>query len=145
MAGLAGQPPKPDGERINRVPPVHEWVDVLNVPYRGKRPALPKELSPATRSWWRVVSTMPHCIRWTPDDWQFALDTATVHHRFTLGVSGADAELRRRGELLGITWSARRSLRIRYVDAVTEQQAAPVDADTLNFEEERRRRLLGAG
>lgn len=142
---LGGQPPKPEGERISRTQQVHEWIDVQNVPFRGKRPSLPKELGAATRSWWRVISAMPHCARWTGDDWAFALDTAIVHDRFSRGVSGADAELRRRGDVLGITGPARRNLRIRYIDIQAGEATAPVDSDVADFAEARKKKLLGAG
>lgn len=40
---MVGRKPKPDGQKRNRVPPTHEWIEVVDKPYRGKVPALPKQ------------------------------------------------------------------------------------------------------
>lgn len=122
---VSGAKPKPDGQARHRVKPTHEWNDVPDVPYAGG-PNLPRREGgwpAATKRWWTVVSAMPHCVLWTDADWQFALDTAEVHRRFSLGESGG-TELRIREKLLGVTLDSRRDLRIRYVQAA---EGVPVD------------------
>lgn len=114
---VVGRKPKPEGQKRNRVKPVHDWAEVLDVPYAGKVLPLPKEQGwPAgTRRWWRVVSRMPHCVLWSESDWQFALDTALVAAAFHGGDMARATELRAREKILGTTADARRDLRIRYV------------------------------
>ncbi len=130
---VAGRKPKPEEERRNRMPAAHDWTEVERVPYEGDVPLLPQrwELDPEegvkvrlqwparTRAWWRVISSMPHCVLWTESDWQYALDVAEVHARFVEGSNGT--ELRIREKQLGVTMDARRDLRIRYVEARPEQ------------------------
>jgi len=131
---VAGRKPKPEDQRRNRHAPTHQWTEVPDVPHEGA-PALPdrppfvhpkygvvlaESWPPATERWWRVISRMPHCVLWTEADWQYAMDTAEVHARWTLGLTGA-TELRIREKRLGNTLDARRDLRIRYVAPPTEQ------------------------
>src|SRR5688572_30620136 len=118
---VTGRKPKPDGAKRNRHKPVHDWLEVPDVPFAGRR--LPQrrpdgETWPAgTRKWWQAISTMPHCCLWSDGDWQFALDTAFVASRFHVdGDLRAAGELRARERLLGSTIDSRRDLRIRYVD-----------------------------
>lgn len=40
---VAGRKPKPDGQKRNRVKPVHGWTEVADRPYDGKVPPLPKQ------------------------------------------------------------------------------------------------------
>ena len=133
-----GRKPKPEDQRRNRMPPVHDWIEVEDVPYHGPAPLLPpryrtieddsdahqiRQKWPArTRNWWAVVSAMPHCVLWTPSDWQDALDCAECHARFVEGANGT--ELRIRTKRLGITADDRRDLRIRYVPARPEPAEA---------------------
>lgn len=115
---VTGRKPKPEGQRRNRMPATHEWIEVENTPYDGERPSLPRRSGgwpAATRRWWEVVSRMPHCRLWSEADWQFAVDTAEVHARWARG-EGSASEVRIREKLLGTTLDARRDLRIRYVD-----------------------------
>ena len=130
---VAGRKPKAEEERRNRMPATHDWTEVENVPYAGRVPPLPQRWGieplegvrvrlrwPArTRSWWLVISRMPHCVLWTESDWQYALDVAETHARFVEGTNGT--ELRIREKQLGVTMDARRDLRIRYVDPRPEQ------------------------
>ena len=119
---VAGRKSKPEGQTRHRVKPVHDWIDVPNVPFSGgpKLPTkTPQGLSwPAwTRRWWAVASSMPHCALWSDADWQFALDTAAVKAEFHMRGGGPLAtELRNRERVLGTTVDYRRDLRIRYVD-----------------------------
>lgn len=125
---VAGRKPKADGEKRNRVKPVHDWTEVDDLPYDGPKPRLPRSrwvpdkggpvevnLSRLTRAWWRAISTMPHCRLWSASDWQFAIATAIVADDAFAGSTSAAAELRQREKILGTTYDARRDLRIRYV------------------------------
>ena len=133
---VAGRKQKPEEERRNRVKPVHDWIEVENVPYTGPVPRLPNRYGmdpetflsipikyPArTQAWWAVISRMPHCVLWTESDWQHALDCVELHARFMERYPGASNELRMRQKQLGITMDDRRDLRIRYVEPRTEPE-----------------------
>jgi hypothetical protein len=113
---------KPEGQSRTRHRPTHEWVEVPDVPF-ADGPALPRRKGgwPAgTKRWWAVVSAMPHCRLWSPADWQFALDTASIAAPFHEGDMRVATELRQREKVLGTTMDARRDLRIRYVEAPGE-------------------------
>ncbi len=125
---VAGRKPKPDGLKRNNHKPTHDWTEVPDVPFRGiKLPAkwIDGQVWPArTKQWWAALSTMPHCVLWTPADWQFALDTAHVHATFATGELRVAAELRNREKILGNTLDARRDLRIRYVTPSDDREEA---------------------
>lgn len=121
---LAGRKPKDDGQKVNRVPPTHEWVEVPNLPYLGERPAVPARTPKATREWWERVTQLPHCALWHGGDWQFAIDTLRVHAAFSKGDLARAAELRLRERAMGTTTDSLAALRIRYVDAGPEEEAA---------------------
>ncbi|MGC4112324.1 MAG: hypothetical protein QM747_18280 [Nocardioides sp.] len=117
---MSGRKSKPYSR--NRTKPVHDWTEVVDVPFTGgpKLPAkMPNGLAwPArTRRWWESVSSMPHCSIWRASDWEFAFDTAFIagllHGH---GGTGYATELRNREKVLGTTMDFRRALRIRYVD-----------------------------
>jgi hypothetical protein len=131
-----GRKPKPEDQRRNRSQPAHEWLDVLDAPYDGPVPSIGR-VAARTKQWWAVVSSMPHCVLWDPSDWQFAVDTALVHAEWAkTKKSSLAVELRQREKLLGLTWDARRDLRIRYVTGIIEDEAPkPVSI------EDRRREL----
>lgn len=126
---VAGRKPKPDGQRRNRHAPTHDWAEVVDVPFSGG-PRLPSKRPggrpwPArTKSWWTVVSSMPHCSLWSAADWEFAFDTAQLAAEFHDGDVRVATELRNREKVLGTTADFRRDLRIRYVSAVTEAEEA---------------------
>jgi hypothetical protein len=125
----AGRKPK-EGDKRNRMPPVHEWRQIERRPFTGKplvtlpakRSVSTKDgsvelpLLPATKAWWRAVSRMPHCSLWSETDWQFAMVTALVADAAFRGDLKAVSELRQRERVIGTTDDARRDLRIRYVD-----------------------------
>lgn len=131
---VAGRKLKPEEERRNRHAPSHEWIEVENVPYDGPAPLLPQRWGvdpeegvkvrlswpPRTRNWWRVISSMPHCVLWTEADWTYALDVAECHAQF-IEMRTNGTELRIREKPLGNTMDARRDLRIRYVEPRPEQ------------------------
>lgn len=149
--------PKP-GERptVHRNKPAHDWVEVPNVPYRGAKPDLPEvrqvmvkngevEVVPIeerTREWWRVVSSMPHCVLWSDSDWVFAIDTAMVHASAVYGSVTASSELRQRERILGVTMDARRDLRIRYIDTEGTGESSPALAAGVTQLKDRRSRIV---
>ena len=155
---VAGRKPKDDGQKRNRVKPVHDWFEVVDEPYDGPRPDLPSRRTVATRSgskqlgflamtksWWETVASMPHCVLWSEADWAFALSTAVVADDFFRGNAKAAAELRQREKVLGTTFDARRDLRIRYVAPEGEREeekgeGAPVP-DNVSSIASRRARL----
>lgn len=115
--GGRGPAPKDPARRRRRNLPVYEWLDVEDVPYSGPIPVeLPEDFCEATRHWWAVCSTMPHCVLWAESDWHFALDTARIAEVFNRNPAKVQRELRQRERVLGFTFDARRYLRIRYVE-----------------------------
>ena len=133
---VAGRKPKPDGLKRNRHPATHEWTLVPDAPFEGA-PPLPAIGGKATKQWWAVVSTMPHCSLWSASDWQFAIDTARVHAQFVRGKPGTATELRNREKLMGVTMDARRDLRIRYVPAEPEATEAEEERDVISLDDYR--------
>jgi hypothetical protein len=142
---IVGRKPKPEGQARNRNKPTHDWIEVVDVPYAGERPDLPKKraimtpfgpkevaLQPLTRRWWEAVSRMPHCARWTPSDWMFAVATAIVADAAFCGGVGAATELRNRERKMGVTADDRVSLRIRYVEAAGDDLERPADVVALD-------------
>lgn len=129
--GMAGRKPKPDGQARTRHKATHDQTEVPNVPF-ADGPKLPKyrpdgeAWPPATRKWWKSVSTMPHCVLWAESEWQFALDTAFVASKWHEGDLKAATELRNREKVLGTTFEYRRDLRIRYVEPEPEDSGAEV-------------------
>lgn len=141
---MAHRGPTQSARRLGHSPNA-DWTDVANRPYEGASPDLPK--LPARQkyhllvtTWWEMVRHMPHCVRWTPPDWQFAVETALLKHFFWTDATNGDVkttaatEIRRREDMMGTTDEARRKLRIRYVD-VDEDEYADADADPVVAEE----------
>ena len=112
---VTGRKPKAEGQKRNRVKPVHEWTEVLDAPFEGRDLPFAAPLD-RTAQWWAGVSTMPHCRLWSESDWQFAFDTALLAAAFHAGDVKVAAELRQREKVLGTTVDFRRDLRIRYVE-----------------------------
>lgn len=116
-----------------------EWTEVVNRPYEGATPDLPKlpnraKYHPLVSTWWDMARVMPHCVTWSPTDWQYAVETALLKHYFWTDASlgevktTAATEIRRREDNMGTTEEARRKLRIRYVD-VPDDDVDDVDGD----------------
>ena len=128
---VAGRKPKPQGQAVHRVKPVHEWVEVVNTPYRGG-PRLPDRQPGGapwpsqTKRWWKTISSMPHCVLWAESDWVFAEHTARLVAAFDAGMLRLATEIRNREKLLGTTVDSRRDLRIRYVDVLPVDPVANV-------------------
>lgn len=137
---VTGRKPKEDGQKVNRVKPTHEWVEVPDVVYSGARPACPVRRK-ATIEWWADVTTMPHCILWTASDWRFAIDTARLHSAYSSGKLALAGELRIREAMMGTTDKARRDLRIRYVD-IEEEAPEDTSAAMTPEQEERWRKVI---
>lgn len=134
---VPGRQPKPEGQKRHRNVSDVEWVEVEDVPYDGPRPEFPttrviitrngkqiEDILPATRDWWDVVTTQPHCKLWSKADWQFALTTVQVADAAFCGIASAMTELRNREKVMGTTVEYRRALRIRY-KPVADVQADP--------------------
>ncbi len=109
-----------------------EWAEVQDRPFDGASPDLPKlpgraKYHPMVTVWWDMVRHMPHCVRWAPTDWQFAVETALLKHYFWVDASAGEVkttaatEIRRREDILGTTEEARRKLRIRYVEVPDDE------------------------
>lgn len=141
---IAGAKPKPEGQKVNRVQPTHEWTEVLRVAYDGERPN-PGRLPKVTQDWWDDISRMPHCILWEAAEWRFAIDTARVHAMAfkPKGRTSLIPEVRARERKMGVTGDDLRDLRIRYVEPA-EARIETELGDMADFEAERRRRLLEA-
>lgn len=131
---VTGRKPKPAGQAVTRHKQIHDWVEIPNVPYRSA-PKLPERQPggaawPAqTKRWWRVISSMPHCVLWAEADWVFAEHTARLVAAFDAGELRLATEIRNREKLLGTTVDFRRDLRIRYVDAAPTEAPGVTNLD----------------
>lgn len=135
---VPGTKPKEDGEKRHRVRPTHEWIEVQDVP-NPNPPSLPKgRWNAGAKRWWSVIAKMPHTVLWDDEDWDFATETLKLQHDFWAGKSTLAGELRLRRQRMGATWDARRDLRIRYVQALPEEEAKGI----AEFEDYKKR--LGA-
>lgn len=106
--------------------PNADWTDVVDTPYTGPSPELPKlprreRWHLMVEQWWAQVREMPHCVLWRAVDWTFALETAHMKHAYWRLTETGEAtttmavEIRRREDQMGTTLEALRKLRIRYV------------------------------
>jgi hypothetical protein len=139
---VSGPVPKPAEERVSRRDPAHGWIDIPNVPYRGKgRPKLPDDLPNETLEWWIALTTMPHCVLWTETDWQYAALTAAIHAAVIKGDLARASELRIREMQMGVTLDSRRALRIRYVEPQAAPRAEELPSQVSDLRKERERRL----
>jgi hypothetical protein len=113
---ITGPAPK-DGKR-RRNADTFQWTEVADSPFAGESPDLPEQITSAlVADWYSAIRRMPHCVLWSPSDWQFAVTTAFVAaecydpeakmHPF--------GELRQREAKMGVTVEDRMKLRIRYV------------------------------
>lgn len=134
-----------------------DWTEVPNRPYEGASPDLPKlpgraKYHPLVTTWWDMVRAMPHCVTWTPTDWQYAVETALLKHFFWVDAAAGEVkttaatEIRRREDNMGTTEEARRKLRIRYVDApdVDEDEAEDAGGQVVQPQVTHQRRAGGA-
>lgn len=136
--GFSGRKPKEDRTQVRHRNPVHEFREIPDVPFEGHR--LPDREGrvgwPAsTCRWWETIRRMPHAKEWTPGDWEFAFETAELHARLAERSGGSFTELRQRERLMGTTWDARNSMRIRYVkpsEATKREDAGEVEPAASN-------------
>jgi len=138
---VPGTKPKPDTQKVTKHALTHDWTEVPDVRYDGERPKLPP-VPKVTKDWWEDISTMPHCILWSPQQWRFAIDTARVH-AMAFGPKQRSTmipEVRNREKQMGVTADALRDLRIRYVQPVVVEERT--ENGVTDFEAERRKRLL---
>lgn len=153
---MAHRGPAQSARRLGHSPNA-DWIDVPNRPFEGTSPDLPKLPGRAkyhvlVTTWWEMVRTMPHCVRWTPTDWQYAVETALLKHFFWTDATNGEVkttaatEIRRREDNMGTTEEARRKLRIRYVDVDDDEyeDAEPVEAEEVRPEVIVQRRAGGA-
>lgn len=124
---VAGRKPKPKGEAVTRHKQTFDWVEVNDVPFEGA-PKLPLRCpttnyawSPATKRWWKSISTMPHCVLWRESDWEFAQFTAMLFEALVEVPTKSTAALLAREKVMGTTADFRRDLRIRYIDPNAER------------------------
>lgn len=146
-----GAQPKEDRSQVVHRNPVHEFDEIPNIPFEGGPELPPRSANSdpatwaaagvipgadwpqATKWWWDVIRSMPHCIRWHPGDWAFAAATAEIHARFAEGWKGyTGGELRQREKLLGVYADARKDLRIRYIDPPAERTDLPANVSRLD-------------
>lgn len=140
--GVTGPAPKTAKRRGN--PDTFAWVSVADQPFTGPSPELSAiDWPESTVAWWETVRAMPHCVLWTPSDWDFALDTAYIHAAYIGGNLRQAAELRLRAGKLGLTYEDRMKLRIRYVTEEEPEAVKPAPAKVTSIAA-RRKRLAGA-
>jgi hypothetical protein len=116
---VVGRKPKPEGQAVNRVKPVHDWVEVVNLPFEGESPDLPDDShwSARSRRRWEVIRRLPHVVLWHAGDWESAIDyMQLLEEKWREPTS----ELRIRERGLGLTTDSLRDLRIRYVEPTSE-------------------------
>lgn len=118
---VKGRKPKPEGQAVHRVKPIHEWIEVPNVPNENA-PKIPRDWPRATQVWFNIIRKLPHTAIWGKDDWLFLFDSALVHIEFNRRPwdTKQAVELRRRTALMGVGFDARRNLKIRYIDVDTK-------------------------
>jgi hypothetical protein len=129
LVPVRGRPPKAFGVSNNRHRPVHDWVEVADVPFEVGM-ELP-EFRADGRSWpertkakWEAWRSMPHAKLWYPAEWSFALDTLELAADFhKTGEPRFGTELRNREKVLGTTLDYLRGLRIRYVEPCADTPA----------------------
>lgn len=147
---VPGAKPKADRSQItHRVPAVHDWTEVEDVPFTGA-PALRDRQTggvsvmvvgaansegwpAATLKWWGAISKMPHAKLWGDSEWVFAMDTAEIHARTVEGWRGyTGSNLTAREKQLGVTADFRRDLRIKYVPKKAPEPELPADVKRLD-------------
>ena len=67
-----------------------------------------------TLAWWETVSSMPHAVDFTPEDWELARFAALTHARVLEGDTARAGEFRLQCKALGVGLEARTRLGITY-------------------------------
>jgi hypothetical protein len=120
--------------------PNADWTEVVDVPYDGPSPDLPKlprrqKWHPMVEHWWAQVRVMPHVVLWRDIDWTFALETAFMKQTYWVLAEENEAtttmavEIRRREDQMGTTLEALRKLRIRYLDGADDVDVPEVEPE----------------
>ena len=131
----SGRRPKPAGQAVTRHARAYGWIDVEQVPFNGpKLPPRRRDGSPwpnGIAEKWRGLGVDAACRLWHEADWEYARDTIELAAAaFTDGAKvGLWTELRYREKVMGVTCSARRDLRIRYIEPNSSPPASVSQLD----------------
>jgi hypothetical protein len=117
MAGMGPQPKDPRKRaRVNKdqIP-----TTVLSSSFDScPQPSLPRGKWPArTRAWWKTWGGAAQAELFTATDWEFLMDTATLHAALWDGNLSVAPELRLRVAKFGATMEDRARLRIQFAAA----------------------------
>jgi len=157
MVAYNARPPKPDDERINRVPKKYEKVVVtqtddgtlLGMPLPDESPIDGSPWCERTLEWWDVWRKAPQAKLMGTTDWETMLEAAIIHNELwkprtgrplaTTAVANYLAELRRRVGAFGATWEDRQKLQISVqspqTDEESERRVKKDATDAVNYAE----------
>lgn len=138
-----GPGPKPEDERVNRIPKRYEKV-VIKKDADGEETLLGPDLPdrspvdgspwcPRTIEWWNEVwRRSPQAKLMTPTDWETMLEAAIIHNELwkprsgrqlaTTAVANYLSELRRRVGAFGATFEDRQKLQLTIQSPQTEEE-----------------------
>lgn len=115
MAGMGPQPKDPRKRARTNAGPI-ATTTLRFVP--ASQPPLPRRQWPKrTRDWWRMWGESAQAELFTASDWDFLMDTATLHAALWDGNLGVAPELRLRVAKFGATMEDRARLRIQFAAA----------------------------
>lgn len=116
---VAGRKPKPEGQAVNRVKPVHDWTEVIDRPYVGESPDLPTDVSWSsyTLELWEAARHVPHAVLWSPGEWLIHIAAMFAVEK---NWENPTSEMRLRVAKIGMTAEDLRDLRIRYIEPTAE-------------------------
>lgn len=127
---MPGPPPKPADKRARRNKDPHVVTTIAHLV--APQPGLPEDgficdgvptvWPRRTREWWAMWGESAQATQFTAADWDFLLDTATIHARFWRGDAKMAGELRLRCAKFGQTPEDRARLRIQFVGADLAEQ-----------------------
>ena len=96
---------------------------------KAEQPPLPRGTWPKrTRDWWRMWGESAQADLFTSTDWDFLLDTATLHAALWSGDLKQAPELRLRVAKFGATMEDRARLRIQFAQADEADAKRPADS-----------------
>ena len=115
MAGIGPRPKDPSRRARTNADPV-STTTLRFVP--ASQPPLPRGSWPKrTREWWAMWGASAQAELFTATDWDFLLDTATLHSALWSGDLKVAPELRLRVAKFGATMEDRARLRIQFAQA----------------------------
>jgi hypothetical protein len=115
MAGMGPQPKDPRKRARANTGPI-PTTTLRFVP--AAQPSLPRRQWPKrTRDWWRMWGESAQAELFTASDWDFLMDTATLHAALWEGNLSVAPELRLRVAKFGATMEDRARLRIQFAAA----------------------------